>query len=98
MALDCKITTVYIPRIYLNAIKHVLIQYPSVSEFVRVAIKNQLARDLVLQEALTTTKEAEGVFEKVQKFRVLKHHVSDLEKMRELFPDIPDYKYMNEVE
>jgi len=98
MALDCKITTVYIPRIYLNAIKHVLIQYPSVSEFVRVAIKNQLARDLVLQEALTTTKEAEGVFEKVQKSRVLKAHVSDLEKMRELFPDIPDYKYMNEVE
>ena len=98
MELDCKITTVYIPRIYLHAIEHILIQYPSRSEFVRVAIKNQLARDLVLQEALTTTKEAEGVFEKVQKSRVLKAHVSDLEKLRELFPDIPDYKYMNEVE
>jgi len=98
MALDCKITTVYIPRIYLNAIQHVLIQYPSVSEFVRVAIKNQLSRDLVLQEALTMTREAEEVFETVQKSRVLKHHVSELEKMRELFPDIPDYKYMNEVD
>jgi len=96
MVLDCKITTVYIPRIYLNAIKKILIQYSSVSEFVRVAVKNQLIRDLVLQEALTMTKEAEKVFEKIREASVLKRDVSDLEKMRGLFPELPDYKYMNE--
>ena len=107
-----KIVTVNLPETHLDAIARLIgreydSQYPSRSEFVRVAVKNQLLRDLDL---LTKLSHPETIQErKIRKIKSVKIKVPiewqrEVEEkkgsymiLRKLYPDLPDYKFIGEA-
>ena len=115
-----RIVTVNLPDTHLDAIARLIgtkydSQYPSRSEFVRVAVKNQLLRDLGLVKALSRPEKIEPKMIQERKIMGIKHvkipkgigrqrKINDAKakdeaflRLREVFPDIPDYKFIGEA-
>ena len=116
-----KIVTVNLPETHLDAIARLIgtdydSQYPSRSEFVRVAVKNQLLLDLDLLRSLSHPEKIQekkmiqdrkirGIksvkikvpIERQRNERALEERQRSLERLKETYPDLPDYKYIGEA-
>jgi len=108
-----KIVTVNLPESHLVAIKYLCGTgehdvYPSRSEFVRVAVKNQLIRDLTLQGVLMqpgVIQKKTNINEILGKARLKAKTDEELEEetnlalenLRALYPDMPEYKFIGEA-
>lgn len=116
-----KIVTVNLPETHLDAIarlqgKEYDSQYPSRSEFVRVAVKNQLLIDLGLMKKLSLPGEIHekkmiqerkirGIksvnikvpIERQREVNEAKAKDEAFQRLREAYPDVPDYKFIGEA-
>ena len=111
-----KIVTVNLPETYIDAIARLCgdeydSQYASRSEFVRLAVRNQLLTDLGLMKKFShpemiQEKKIKGIksvkikvpIERVkEEKKILEKKQKDLERLRELYPKVPDFKFIGEA-
>ena len=110
-----RVVTINLPETHLDAIARLIgseydSQYPSRSEFVRVAVKNQLLIDLKLLEKFSHPEMIQE--KKIRKIKSVKikvpierqREVKEVEEkkgsyivLRKLYPDLPDYKFIGEA-
>lgn len=109
-----RVVTINVPESYLMAIKRLcgnteIDIYPSRSEFVREAIKNQLLRDFELQKILEDpgiieVKTVEGSRQKSYKIinklpveEKVEMKTTKLMELRKEYPNLVDYKFIGEA-
>ena len=110
-----RVVTVNLPESHLTAISRLCGQneddvYPSRSEFVRVAVKNQLLQDFTLQKILDEpssidVKTLEG--SRTKSYKIIKKlpieeekvemRITKLMELRKQYPEIVDYKFIGEA-
>ena len=109
-----RVVTINVPEGYLMAISRLcgnteIDIYPSRSEFVREAIKNQLLKDFELQKILDDpgiieTKTIEG--SRIKSYKIIKKlpveekvemKITRLMELRKQYPEMNDYKFIGEV-
>ena len=109
-----RVVTINVPENYLVAIRRLCgvgeqDLYPSRSEFVRVAIKNQLLRDFELQKILTDpgiievktaddfNKRLYKIIKKLPVEEKIEMKTTRLMELRKQYPEINDYKFIGEA-
>ena len=110
-----RVVTVNLPETHLDAIARLCgnrydSQYPSRSEFVRVAVKNQLLKDLNLLKKLSHLKSIQekkirGIksvkikvpIERQREVKEAEEKKSSYMVLRKLHPNLPDYKFIGEA-
>ena len=109
---NMKIMTINVPIIFLEAFKKVEAHYPSRSEMMRIALREFLIKELAFNTQITGKDHEtfirivrETPITKHQNKPIglgNKYYLEGLEEleveesMRDLYPDCPDYKYINE--